>query len=192
MLRENRWGPWSPTGFLGTDLVGKAVGILGLGRIGQAIAARLQPFGVNLHYHSRRPVPNQAATYHATAMDLFRASQILIIAAASTPETRNIIDETALAALPKGAYLINIARGDLVVEEAVFAALSRGHLAGAGIDVYRNEPGIDPRWRQFENVFLLPHLGSATAETRIAMGMRALDNLDAYFRGERPRDQVVG
>lgn len=194
MLRENRWGPWSPTGFLGSDLAGKAVGILGLGRIGQAIANRLAPFRVALHYHSRKPVEPAlacAARYHPTPGDLFRMSQILIVAAASTPETRGIIDAAALAALPKGAFLINIARGDLVDEDAVFEALQSGHLAGVGMDVYRNEPNIDPRWRQLEPGFLLPHLGSATVETRIAMGMRALDNLDDHFDGRRPRDQVV-
>jgi len=93
--------------------------------------------------------------------------------------------------LPAGAYLINVSRGELVDEQAVFAALQTGHLAGAGMDVFTNEPDINPRWLEFENVVLLPHLGSATVETRTAMGMRALDNLDAYFRGERPRDQVA-
>jgi glyoxylate reductase len=194
MLRERRWGPWSPTGFLGSDLAGKAVGILGLGRIGQAIAARLAPFGVTLHYHSRKevdPALAHGAHYHRSAAELFRVSQILIVAAASTAETRGIMDRSALAALPKGAYLVNVARGDLIDETAVFDALASGHLAGAGLDVYRNEPDIDPRWREFDNAFLLPHLGSATLETRVAMGMRALDNLDDFFDGRRPRDQVV-
>jgi glyoxylate reductase len=194
MIREGRWGAWSPTGFLGTDLNGKSVGILGLGRIGQAIAGRLAPFRVALHYHNRRIVdPSLAhgARYCRTLGELFAASEILIVAAASTPETRGIINAAALAALPKGAFLINVARGDLVDEPAVFEALERGHLAGVGMDVYRDEPSIDPRWRQLESAFLLPHLGSATLETRIAMGMRALDNLDDFFDGRRPRDQVV-
>ena len=194
IVRRNQWRAISRTGMLGHGLSGKRVGILGLGRVGLAVAARLVPFGVSLHYHSRRQVQaaqGLGAAYHATALDLFRVSDVLIVTAAATPQTRNIVDRVALAALPAGAYLVNIARGELVDEEAVFAALASGHLAGAGIDVFINEPDINPRWLEFENVALLPHLGSATVETRTAMGMRALDNLDAYFRGERPRDQVV-
>jgi glyoxylate reductase len=194
ILRRNQWRAMSKDGLLGHGLSGKRVGILGLGRVGLAIGARLVPFGVRLHYHSRRQVEaarGLGATYHGTPLELFRVSEILIVAAASTPQTRNIVDRAALAALPAGAYLINIARGELVDEEAIFSALASGHLAGAGIDVFANEPDINPRWLEFENVALLPHLGSATVETRIAMGMRALDNLDAYFRGERPYDQVV-
>jgi lactate dehydrogenase-like 2-hydroxyacid dehydrogenase len=194
ILRRGQWRAISKDGLLGQGLSGKRVGILGLGRVGRAIAIRLAPFGVRLHYHSRREVGSArglGAIYHTAPLDLFRSSDILVVAAASTPETCNIVDRTALAALPVGAYLINIARGELVDEEAVFAALERGHLSGAGMDVFVNEPQINPRWLEFENVALLPHIGSATVETRVAMGMRALDNLDAYFRGERPRDQVA-
>jgi lactate dehydrogenase-like 2-hydroxyacid dehydrogenase len=194
ILRGSRWPVISKTGLLGRGLSGKRVGILGLGRVGLAIAARLVPFGVNLHYHSRRQVEaarSLGAAYHSTPLALFRVSDILIVAASATAQTRNIVDRAALAALPAGAFLVNIARGELVDEEAVFSALMDGHLAGAGIDVFANEPDINPRWLEFENVALLPHLGSATLETRLAMGMRALDNLDAYFRGERPRDQVA-
>jgi glyoxylate reductase len=191
MLRGGHWGAWSPTGFLGTGLTGRHVGILGLGRIGQAIAQRLAPFGVHLHYHSRRPVDAPGLTYHATPFDLFGTSQIMIIAAASTPETRHIVNKGHLAAMVPGGILVNIARGDLVDEDAVFAALKSGHLAAAGLDVYQNEPKIDPRWLEFDQVLLSPHLGSATIETRVAMGMRALDNLDDFFNHRRPRDQVV-
>jgi len=191
MVRGGQWGAWSPTGFLGTGLTGRHVGILGLGRIGQAIAHRLAPFGVHLHYHARRPVDVPGLTYHATPLELFQASQIIIIAAASTAETRHIVNQRHLAAMAPGGVLINIARGDLVDEEAVFAALKSGHLAGAGLDVYQNEPRIDPRWLEFDQVLLSPHLGSATIETRVAMGMRALDNLDDFFNHRRPRDQVI-
>ncbi len=194
IVRAQQWQAMSKTGLLGVSLKGKRVGVLGLGRVGQAVAARLVPFGVSLHYHSRKEVDaarKLGATYHPTALELFRVSDILVVAASATPQTRNIVDRTALATLPAGAYLVNIARGELVDEEAVFAALESGHLAGAGIDAFVNEPEINPRWLGFENVALLPHLGSATIETRTAMGMRALDNLDAFFRGERPGDQVV-
>jgi glyoxylate reductase len=191
MVRGGHWGAWSPTGFLGVGLTGRHVGILGLGRIGQAIAQRLAPFGVHLHYHSRRPLNVPGLTYHATPLDLFRASQIIIVAAASTPETRHIVNADHLAAMTPGGFLVNIARGDLVDEAAVFAALKSGHLAGAGLDVYQNEPRIDQNWLDFDQVLLSPHLGSATIETRVAMGMRALDNLDDFFNHRRPRDQVV-
>jgi glyoxylate reductase len=191
MVRGGHWGAWSPTGFLGIGLTGRHVGILGLGRIGQAIAQRLAPFGVQLHYHARKAIDAPGLTYHATPLDLFRASQIVIVAAASTPETRHIVNAANLAAMAPGGVLVNIARGDLVDEEAVFAALNSGHLAGAGLDVYQNEPKIDQRWLDFDQVLLSPHLGSATIETRGAMGMRALDNLDDFFDHRRPRDQVV-
>ena len=191
MVRGGHWGAWSPTGFLGIGLTGRHVGILGLGRIGQAIAQRLAPFGVHVHYHARKLVDAPGLTYHSTPLDLFRASQIVIVAAASTPETRHIVNASTLAAMAPGGVLVNIARGDLVDEEAVFAALKSGHLSGAGLDVYQNEPRIDQRWLEFDQVLLSPHLGSATIETRVAMGMRALDNLDDFFNHRRPRDQVI-
>src|SRR5207245_962506 len=148
VLRRNQWRTLSK-GFLGVGLSGKRVGILGLGRVGQAIAARLVPFGVSLHYHSRGQVEaarDFGATYHGTVLELCGVSDVLIVAAAATPETCNIIDRTALEALPAGGYLVNIARGELVDEEAVFSALTSGHLAGAGVDVFINEPDVNPRW----------------------------------------------
>jgi lactate dehydrogenase-like 2-hydroxyacid dehydrogenase len=195
MVRDNSWSGWSPIAFLGSNLKDKRVGILGFGRIGQAIAQRLRPFGVDLHYHSRRPVdaPDMPPVhYHDTFSGLCAASDILIIAAASTPETRHIVNRETLSALTPGAILVNVARGDLVDEDAVFEALETGRLSAVGADVFKNEPTIDPRWRQIDRAFLLPHLGSATLETRIAMGMRALDNLIDFFAGRTPRDLVRG
>ncbi len=194
MVREGRWQRWSPTGFLGTGLVGKQVGILGLGRIGRAIAARLKPFGVDLHYHSRNPVDApeiSALTYHPSSLDLFSACDVVIIAAAATAQTRHIVNAAAIDALGPQGVLVNVSRGDLVDEDALISALTDGRLAAAGLDVFQGEPNIDERWRTIRNVFLLPHLGSATIETRIAMGMRALDNLDQFFAGGEPADRVA-
>jgi len=115
----------------------------------------------------------------------------LSIHCASTPETRNLIDANTIALLPDGAILVNSARGDIVDDDALLTALKSGKLAAAGLDVFRGEPNIDPRYREIENVFLLPHLGSATLETRTAMGMRAADNLDAFFAGRRPSDLLT-
>ncbi|MDD3446813.1 MAG: D-glycerate dehydrogenase [Zavarzinia sp.] len=184
LIAEDRWGTWSPTGLLGVDLWRRRLGILGLGRIGAAVARRARAFGMEIHYHNRRPAPAETsagATYHARFEDLLAASDVLVLNAASTPETRGIIDARALALLPRGAILVNSARGDLVDDDALIAALESGHLFAAGLDVFRGEPKLDPRYRDLPNVFALPHIGSATIETRTAMGMCAVDNLDAVL-----------
>ncbi len=185
LIREERWGTWSPTGLLGVDLAGRRLGILGLGRIGAAVAKRARAFGLEIHYHNRRRAPPEqelGATYHDTFDGLLAVSDILALTAASTPETRNIIDHAALAKLPPGAILVNSARGDLVDDDALIEALRTGRLFAAGLDVFRGEPALDPRYRRLPNVFALPHIGSATVETRTAMGMCAIDNLDAVLK----------
>ena len=193
MVREDRWAPWAPTHPLGLEVTGKRLGILGMGRIGQAVAHRARAFGMELHYHNRSrlaPEKDFGATFHQTPASLFAQSDFLSINCASTPQTRGMLDADAIRSLPDGAIVINTARGDIVDDDALIAALQNGKLAAAGLDVFRGEPDIDPRYRKLGNAFLLPHLGSATIETRVAMGMRALDNLDACFRGEEPRDLV--
>jgi lactate dehydrogenase-like 2-hydroxyacid dehydrogenase len=195
MVRENRWPKVSLTAPLGTDVSGKRLGILGMGRIGQAVARRAQGFGMKLFYHNRRRVDaglEYGATYCAGLANMLPHCDFLSINCASTPETRGSINAGAISMLPKGAIIINAARGDIVDDDAVIAGLESGHLAGAGLDVFKGEPQIDPRYRKFDNVFMLPHLGSATLETRTAMGMRAVDNIDMFFRGERPRDLLTG
>lgn len=192
-VREASWKNWAPTGMLGIDLKGRRLGILGMGRIGEAVASRARAFGLSIHYHNRRRVPSEregGAVFHETADDLFRASDILSINCASTPETRRIVNARTLSLLPKGAIVVNTARGDIVDDDALISALAAGHLRAIGLDVYNNEPNIDPRYRSLANAFLLPHLGSATVETRNAMGFRALDNLDDFFAGRDPRDLV--
>jgi glyoxylate reductase len=194
MVLEKTWTSWAPTHPLGFDVSGKRLGILGMGRIGQAVAKRAQAFGMELHYHNRSkvaPEKTYGARFHERFEDLLPRSDFLSINCASTPQTRNMVNAKAIAAMPDGAIIVNSARGDIIDDDALIAALKSGKLAAAGLDVFRNEPNIDPRFRELDNVFLLPHLGSATPGTRIAMGMRAIDNLDAFFRGDRPQDLLT-
>ncbi len=192
-IRQNTWRNWGPTGYLGTDVTGKRLGILGMGRIGRAVARRARGFDMEVHYHNRTRLPESeeaGAHYHDTPPALFAVSDFLSLHAASTPKTRNIINRQALSELPPGAIVINTARGDLIDDDALIDALSSGRIAAAGLDVYRGEPHLDPRYRELPNTFLLPHLGSATLETRNAMGFCALDNLDAFFGGQHPPNLV--
>jgi len=194
MIREQRWNSWSLISPLGHDVSGRSLGIVGLGRIGQAVAKRARGFDMDLHYHNRREVdPGHAygARFHARLEDMLPLCDYLSINCASTPETRNLIDNRMIALLPDGAIIVNSARGDIIDDDALIAALRSGKLAAAGLDVFKGEPKIDPRYRELDNVFLLPHLGSATLETRTAMGMRAVDNLDAFFAGRPPRDLLT-
>jgi len=194
MVREDRWNSWSPTEPLGFDVTGRRLGILGMGRIGQAVAKRAKAFDMELHYHNRRPVAadlTYGARTHADLYEMLPYCDFLSINCASTPETRGLVNEALIAKLPKGAIIVNSARGDIIDDDALIAALRSGRLAAAGLDVFRNEPKIDPRYRTLDNVFLLPHLGSATRDTRIGMGMRAADNLDAFFAGKRPVDSLT-
>jgi lactate dehydrogenase-like 2-hydroxyacid dehydrogenase len=195
MVRENHWETPSFVSPLGFDVSGRRLGILGMGRIGQAVARRARGFDMELHYHSRSRVPGSkehGARYHARFEDMLPHCDFLSINCASTPETHGLINNKTIALLPDGAIVVNTARGDIVDDDALIAALNSGKLAAAGLDVFRNEPNIDARYRELQNVFLLPHLGSATPLTRSAMGMRAVDNLEAFFRGERPRDLLTG
>ncbi len=193
MIRDGTWGRWSPGGFLGTDVRGKRLGIYGMGRIGQAVAHRARAFGLEIHYHARQRLPaelEQGAVYHPTAEDLLSVSDILSIHAAATPDTLRFLNRERIELLPANAIVINTARGSLVDEDALIDALRSGRLAAAGLDVYDNEPNINPAFRTLPNSFLLPHLGSATTETRAAMGFCALDNLDTFFAGQTPPNGV--
>ncbi|MFT6509992.1 MAG: glyoxylate reductase [Parvibaculaceae bacterium] len=192
-IQSGKWARWSPTGMLGTDLSGKTLGIFGMGRIGQATAARARAFGMKIHYHNRTrlsPEKEGDATFHDTAESLYAACDIISLHAASNAETKGIINTAALAHFKPGAMLINTARGDLVDDDALIAALHSGRLSAVGLDVYANEPNIDPRYRTLQNAFLLPHLGTATLETRDAMGFRAIDNLDAFFANQPLPDPI--
>ncbi len=194
MVRENRWGATTLVSPLGHDVSGKKLGILGMGRIGQAVARRARAFGMAIHYHGRNPVAKEdalGARYHARFEALLPHCDFLSINCASTAETRGMVNEKALALLPEGAIVVNTARGDIVEDDALIAALASGRVAAAGLDVFKGEPQIHPRYRTLENVFLLPHLGSATPGTRSAMGHKCIDNLEQFFSGERPTDLLT-
>jgi len=194
MIREERWTSWSPTAPLGFDVSGKTLGIIGMGRIGQALARRARGFDMPVHYFNRRQLPpghEFGARYHSELADMLPLCDFLSINCASTPETRGMVNAGMIRLLPDGAIIVNSARGDIVDDDDLIAALKSGKLAAAGLDVFRNEPNIDSRFRELDNVFLLPHLGSATPNTRTAMGMRAVDNLEAFFQTGRPRDRLV-
>ena len=194
MLRAGEWTGWTPTQLMGTELAGKRLGIVGMGRIGQAVARRARAFGMEIHYTGRRErdlEPGLAARFHARESDMLPLCHFLSLHMAATPETRGWLDAARIAQLPKGAIVVNTARGTVVEDEALIAALKSGHLAAAGLDVFTGEPDLDRRYLDLPNTMLLPHLGSATFETRCAMGMKALDNLDAFFAGKEPPDRVA-
>ena len=194
MMRTNAWKEWSPAFMVGIQVTGKRLGILGMGRVGQILAKRARGFDMEIHYSNRTrlsPELEQGATYHPSVEDLLPQAQFLSIHCPATPETRGMMNAARLALLPRGAIVVNTGRGAVVDDEALIAALKSGHVAAAGLDVFNNEPNVNPSYRQLWNTFLLPHIGSATRETRNAMGFRALDNMDAIFSGREPRDRVA-
>jgi lactate dehydrogenase-like 2-hydroxyacid dehydrogenase len=192
ILRNGEWGPWSPTAFLGHHLGGRRLGIYGMGRIGQAIAKRARGFGLEIHYHNRTRLSadrEQGARYHATLDDLMGVSDVFCVAAPSTVETRKSVNCARIALLPHGAIFANIARGDLVDEDALIDAISTGNIGAAGLDVYAREPNLDARLKSLPNTTLLPHIGSAATETRVEMGLLAVDALANFIlRGAKPRN----
>ncbi len=196
-VRSGTWTGWRPTHLLGTKVSGKTLGLIGLGRIGRAVARRAhQGFGMRVVFHDPYPPPanvvaDLAAEPKATVEDVLREADFVSLHSPATPETRHLMNAERLALMRPTAFLINTARGDIVDEAALVAALERRQIAGAALDVYEQEPHVTPALLTMENVVLLPHLGSATQETRVAMGMRALDNLAAFFAGSAPRDRVV-
>lgn len=193
-IREGTWSNWAPTGMLGIQVTGKRLGILGLGRIGQAVARRARAFDMEIHYHNRTrlsPPTEAGAIWHDTPESLFAVSDVLSIHCASTAQTRGLVNAARLALLPDEAVLVNTARGDIVEDEALIAALKAGRPAAAGLDVFNGEPNIHQGYKTLPNAFLLPHLGSATRATREAMGNKALDNLEAFFAG-RPLPDPIG
>jgi glyoxylate reductase len=165
-----------------------------MGRVGQVVADRARCFGMEIHYHNRSklaPELEKGAVYHETLDDLLPLCQILSLNCPNTPDTVGLLNADRISRLPDGAIVINTARGVVIDDDALIEALQSGKLAAAGLDVFNNEPDIHPRYRDLKNTFLLPHIGSATIETRDAMGFRALDNLDAFFKGGEPGDRVA-
>ena len=194
MMRARAWPGWEPTQLLGTRLDGKRLGILGMGQIGRAVAQRARAFDMEIHYHNRSRLPadqEQGAVYHDSAEALFAVSDVLSLHAPSTPGTRGIVNARTIAALPERAILVNTARGDLVEDDDLIAALKSGRVAYAGLDVYQGEPAINEGYYGLENTFLLPHMGTSTLEARNEMGFAALDNVDAVLAGREPPYPVV-
>ena len=186
LIAGGKWTGWAPTFMLGQRLDGKKLGILGLGKIGQALARRARGFDMEIHYHSRRRRPSgeeKGAIFHDNLQSLYSVSDFLSLNAPSTLETKHILRNETIAWLRPGASVINTARGDLVRDADLIAALQDGRVAYAGLDVFEGEPALNPGYLALPNVMLLPHMGSSTIEARNQMGFEALDNIDAFFAG---------
>ncbi len=191
IVRTGQWDFWSPSFMVGKQVTGARLGIVGMGRVGQAFARKARGFDMEIHYFNRKRLPaaeEQGAVFHDTIESLLGKSDFLSLHCPATAETRDLLNEERLKALPQGAVIVNTARGALVDEDALIDALKSGHVAAAGIDCFKTEPGGNPAFSELEQVFMLPHIGSATRSTRDAMGFRALDNLDAFFAGRTPKD----
>jgi lactate dehydrogenase-like 2-hydroxyacid dehydrogenase len=195
MVRSDRWRDWSPTFMLGSQITGKRFGIVGMGRVGQVTARRARGFDMEIHYHNRRRLERDAeagAIYHETLESLLAVSDVLSLHCPNNPDSQGLLNASCIGCLPDGAIVVNTARGAVVDDDALVNALRSGRIRAAGLDVFNGEPSaIHPAYRELDNVFVLPHLGSATEETRDAMGFRALDNLDALFSGREPGDRVA-
>ena len=196
-LRRGEWQGWFPTHMMGTSVTGATLGIIGMGRIGLAMATKAHHgFGMKILYHNRSRVSDPAigamkAEYCADMTDLLKRADFIALHCRGGPDTRHLLNAERLALMQPHAFLINTSRGDVVDEKALIAALKRGAIAGAGLDVFENEPAVPEELKAMENVVLLPHLGSATLATRTAMGMRVVKNLDAFFAGQELPDRVV-
>jgi len=196
-LRNGEWTGWRPTHMMGTSVTGKTLGLVGMGRIARAVAARAaHGFNMKIIFHD--PFPPRAediaglnATQCSSPEEVYRQADFVSLHCPGGKDTYHLIGADAFKAMRPGAFLINSARGDVVDEAALVTALENGEIAGAGLDVFEKEPAVSAALMQMENVVLLPHLGSATEETRIAMGMRVVENVEAFFAGDTPRDKLV-
>ncbi len=196
LVRSGQWKGWSPGGMLGHRIGGKALGIIGMGRIGQAVARRARAFGLSIHYHNRHRLPavleeELGATWHDSLDAMLAAIDILTIHTPRNADSEGLIDARRIALMRPHVFLINAARGGIVDEDALVDALEAGRLAGAGLDVWKHEPQIDPRLLALPNVVMLPHMGSATFEGRMATGDKVITNIRVWADGHRPPDQVL-
>jgi glyoxylate reductase len=194
LIRSRRWPGWNPTQLVGVELRGKILGILGMGRIGRGIAQRARAFGMAIHYHNRRRLPadlEEGAIFHGDFAGMAAASDVLMIAAHSSAETRHYLDAARLALLKPGAIVCNVARGDLIDDAALIAALRDGRVRAAGLDVFENEPKLDARYYDLPSVFMLPHIGSSTIETRRRMARALILGLEALKAGGKAANRVV-
>ena len=196
LVRSGQWKGWAPGGMLGHRIGGKALGIVGMGRIGRAVAARARAFGLSIHYHNRHRLPASVeaefgATWHPVLDDMLAIADIVTIHTPRNAESENLIDARRIGLMKPDAFLINAARGGIVDEDALIEALEGERLGGAGLDVWKFEPRIDPRLLALPNVVMLPHMGSATFEGRLAMGEKVIANIRMWADGHRPPDQVL-
>ena len=196
LVRRGEWTGWTPSGLLGRKLAGKVLGIVGMGRIGQAVAHRARAFGLEIAYTNRKSLPEAVermlgARYVADVDALMAEADILTLHCPLTEETRHLIDARRIALMKPGASIVNTARGELIDQEALISSLQSGHLAGAGLDVYPDEPHVDRRLIDHPNVMTLPHIGSATAEGREDSGHKVIANIRMWADGHRPPDQVL-
>lgn len=196
IIRHSEWSGWSPTGMLGRSLGGKRLGIIGMGRIGQAVAHRARAFGLQIIYHNRRRLPESVerifgADYAPDVDVLLRNSDIVTLHCPTSAATHHLIDARRIGLMPNGAVIVNTGRGELVDQEAMIAALESGHLWGAGLDVFPDEPVVDPGLIAHPYVITQPHIGSATEEGRTSAGMKILANIQSWVDGHSPPDRVI-
>ncbi len=190
--KNSNW-KWSADFLIGKQLTGARLGILGMGRIGRAVARLSKPFGMKIHYHNRSKLKSEledGAIYHDNIKSLFSVSDILAINCPATKETVNIINKKTLEYFPKGAIITNSARGDMIDDDALLDALDKRKIYAVGLDVYKGEPNLNPGYFKHKSAFILPHLGSATKETRTAMGDLAIDNIDEFFKTGNCKNKV--
>ena len=193
LVRSGEWTLPRAGALLGWQITGKTLGILGMGRIGQAVAKRARAFGMSIHYSNPHQLPEESAgdaVFHADPAELMKASQFLSLNAPETARTHHFLNAKTISLLPQGAIVVNTARGGLIKDEDLIEALKTGRVAAAGLDVYEGEPKLNPAYIGLKNTFLLPHIGTGTIESRINMGMTALDNIDAVLNG-RPAPSLA-
>jgi len=197
VLRSGKWGGWSPTSMLGHRIYGKRLGIIGMGRIGQAVARRARGFGLSIHYHNRRRLHEDVeqdleATYWESLDQMLARMDIVSVNCPHTPATYHLLSARRLKLLRPNAFIVNTARGEIIDENALTRLLVSGDIAGAGLDVFEHEPAVNPKLVALDNVILLPHMGSATHEGRIDMGEKVLINIKTFTDGHNPPDRVLG
>jgi glyoxylate reductase len=196
LVRSGEWTGWGPTSMLGHRIWGKRLGIVGMGRIGQAVARRAKGFGLAVHYHNRRRVhpdieAELEATYWESLDQMLSRMDIVSVHCPHTPATYHLLSPRRLRLLPEHAYIVNTSRGEVIDENALARMLAAGEIAGAALDVFEHEPAINPKLLKLDNVILLPHMGSATIEGRLAMGEKVIINIKTFIDGHTPPDRVI-
>ncbi len=196
VMKAGNWGGWSPTQLLGGRIAGRKLGILGMGRIGQAVARRAAAFGMEIHYHNRNRLrleteQSLSASYWESLDQMVSRMDVISVNCPHTPSTFHLMNARRLKLMPEGAVIVNTSRGEVIDENALTRMLRAGEIAGAGLDVYENGSDINPRLKELNNVVALPHMASATVEGRIEMGEKVMINIQTFFDGHRPPDQVL-